>query len=426
MSAHAPPAATPPAVWTCPYCPLLCDDLRPAPGPNGSAPDIAAAECALAHERLSRVHAGRSTHPRVHGQPASLDAALAAAAAVLRASRQPLFAGLGSDVAGARALVPLALATGAICDASGSVALSQALRAQQDRGGYTCTLAEVHARAELIVFVGSWAPDRAPRLLQRFSAGRDAPPLLMSLGASPGLAPGLPILDVPLQGDLPATLATLTALVAGRAVRDPAPALQSLAQQLLGSRYAVLVWEPAQLGPHAALAIERLQQIVGLLNRKTRAAGFPVGGADGAASSNQVFTWMTGLPLRSRLGPAGPTHDPQTLGSAGLLADDSVDALLWVSAFGGMPPPATPVPRIVLAPAFIGDELGDESRTIFIPVATPGVGHAGHLFRTDGVVLLPVHACMDQALPSVAEVAARLNASVSDAPQGAHNQGVAA
>ena len=30
------------------------------------------------------------------------------------------------------------------------------------------------------------------------------------------------------------------------------------------------------------------------------------------------------------------------------------------------------------------------ARGVFIPVATPGIGVAGHLFRTDGVVALPL------------------------------------
>jgi formylmethanofuran dehydrogenase subunit B len=421
MSVHPSPEPSASPVWTCPYCPLLCDDLHP-----GAGAGIAAADCAIAHQRLAQVLAPADATPRVHGQPATLDQALAAAAEVLSASRQPLFAGLGTDVAGARALVPLALATGAICDAAGGAALAQALRAQQDRGGFTATLAELHERAEHIVFVGSWAPERAPRLLQRIAAGRTPAPTLLSLGATPGYSGGLPVAELPLQGDLLQTLASLAALLSGRTLRQPAPGLGALAQQLKDSRYAVLVWEPAQLGPHAALAIERLQQIVGLLNRKTRAAGFPVGGAEGASTANQVFAWMTGLPLRTRLGATGFSHDPQTLDTTKLLASGSVDALLWVCAFGGAAPPEAALPRIVLAPAFMGNRLGDESRTIFIPVATPGVGHGGHLFRTDGVVLLPLHACAAQALPSVAEVVRRLAALSTGGLHSLHGEGVAA
>jgi len=43
--------------------------------------------------------------------------------------------------------------------------------------------------------------------------------------------------------------------------------------------------------------------------------------------------------------------------------------------------------------------------TVFIPVATPGIGSAGHLFRTDGTVLMPLSAVYRDRLPTVADVA---------------------
>ena len=45
---------------------------------------------------------------------------------------------------------------------------------------------------------------------------------------------------------------------------------------------------------------------------------------------------------------------------------------------------------------------------MFIPVSTPGVGSAGHLFRTDGVVVVPLVAVQADGLPTVAQVAAEL------------------
>ena len=101
----------------------------------------------------------------------SLDAALAAAAALLKASRQPLIAGLGSDVAGTRALYPLACATGAVWDSAGGDALVQGLRALQDRGQFTTTLAEVRTRADLIVFIGGLPTAVAPLIGTRLGIG---------------------------------------------------------------------------------------------------------------------------------------------------------------------------------------------------------------------------------------------------------------
>jgi formylmethanofuran dehydrogenase subunit B len=52
---------------------------------------------------------------------------------------------------------------------------------------------------------------------------------------------------------------------------------------------------------------------------------------------------------------------------------------------------------------------------VFIPVSTPGIGSAGHLFRTDGSVLMPLRALRDDGLPTVAEVLRRLTQALPGA-----------
>lgn len=388
----------PSPVWTCPFCPLLCDD-RPA----------SATGCALAEAGLQACRwpvGAACPAARIDGQPATLEAALAAAAQRLARSRQPLIGGWGTDVAGARALTTLAEATGAFCDAAAGEALSQTLRVQQDRGGYTTTLAEVREHADLIVMVGSGVLTRAPRLLERVLDGRATPPQIVHLDA---------------PGELPDTLVRLHLLVAGKtpaaAEALASPALATLAAQLKAARYAVLVWEPAQLGAHAALCIERLMQLLQRLNQTTRAAGLPIGGADGAMTAQYVHAWRTGLPLRSRHGPRGLEHDPLRFGAPRLLADGAVDLLLWVASFPGQVaggvPAAAGLPRIVLGLPALAAQLGDARNTVFIPVATPGVHADGHLFRVDGAVLMPLHALQDDGLPGVAAVVDTLTQSLA-------------
>ena len=63
------------------------------------------------------------------------------------------------------------------------------------------------------------------------------------------------------------------------------------------------------------------------------------------------------------------------------------------------------MPRIVLGHPSLGAATRDG---IFIPVATPGIDSAGHLFRTDGVVLMPLSAVRAESLPSVANIVTRL------------------
>ena len=55
---------------------------------------------------------------------------------------------------------------------------------------------------------------------------------------------------------------------------------------------------------------------------------------------------------------------------------------------------------------------------VFIPVSTPGIGSGGHLFRTDGSVLLPLRPLYDDGLPGVGEVVNRLTQAVRASRQG--------
>jgi formylmethanofuran dehydrogenase subunit B len=227
---------------------------------------------------------------------------------------------------------------------------------------------------------------------------------------------------LPLHGDLFDTVALLAALVAGRLAADDGrvPAeLAALAERLRAARYAVLVYETGRLPAQGALIVEGIQRIVATLNRGTRAASLALGGDDGAGTVNQVFAWLSGLPLRSRAGPSGLEHEPLCFDAKRLLADGAVDLLLWVSSFGPQPgppaPPAPDLPCIVLGHPRMQvsqDAQANSPGRVFIPVSTPGIGSGGHLFRTDGSVLLPLRRLYDDGLPSVAEVVRRLTQAV--------------
>ena len=422
--------------WTCPFCPLACDHLGVGVGAGALALELQGGTCDRASRALAQFAALPSeAAAQIDGQPCDLATAAAAVARLLGASRQPLFGGLGTDVAGARALYPLACATGAICDAGAGEALMHGLRALQDRGQFTTTLAEVRTRADLIVFVGGLPTDLAPLIGPRCGIGDPQVPLrqVVVLGPAPGdeatlstwAGPsgvgGVDLQAVPLHGDLFDTLAMLSALVAERAPPAAPETLHALAERLRAARYAVLVGAPGRLPAQGALIVEAVHQVVGSLNRSTRAAALWIGGGNGAATVNQVFAWLSGLPLRSRAGPSGLEHEPLLFDTARLLADGAVDALLWVASFDAQAePPPNRLPMVVLGhPALAAASLRSGVPTVFIPVATPGIGSAGHLFRTDGTVLMPLDAVYRDRLPSVADVVGQIMSALRAVREGA-------
>ncbi|MCX8003536.1 MAG: formylmethanofuran dehydrogenase [Burkholderiaceae bacterium] len=344
--------------------------------------------------------------PTVQGAPEALEDAYAAAARVLAEARQPLFAGLATDIAGARALYALANDCHAILDHAGFDGMLPQLRTLQDRGLLLTTLAELRARADLVVFAGTRPSERYPEFLPRWVAGPPARELVF-LGTDVDAAalslPHVRCRALPWHGDAYATLALANALVAGHRVPAPAP-LAGLAAALQAARYAVIVWEPAVLpGPQPALLVESINALLKTLNQRTRAGGLALAGDDGAATVNQTVTWLSGLPLRSGVLARGLVHEPHRFGTASLLAQGAVDALLWVAGFLPVPPPpADGVPTVLLGhPA-----LASAPAQVFVPVATAGIGADGHLFRLDGAVVQRLRAVRDEGLPGVAQAVA--------------------
>jgi formylmethanofuran dehydrogenase subunit B len=401
----------------CPFCALACDDLEIEA--TGSSLRVVANGCPISEPAFA-APAGPGT-PQVAGMPADLATAVTHAAELLKASRLPLLAGLGTDTAGARAALALAEATGGVLDHAGGAGLFANIRTLQDAGWVTATLAEARNRPDLIVFVGTDAAI-TPRLLQRLlGAGprlaQPVPPALVALG--PKAPPGHAVEHLACSEEaLPLALAALEAGINGRSVTlSSAPGLSlatlaTLAERLRRSAYSLIIWTAAELpGPHADLLVGRLASILRTLNATTRSVGLPLAGPDNVIGVNQVCAWQTGVPLRTSLASGAPDHDPWRYATEALLQDGSADCLLWLTSFRGIEPPGD-LPSIVL-----GRAGWQPSRDVdvLIPVGTPGLDHAGSVYRTDSVVSLPVQCLRDIGLPPAAAVLDAIRARLASA-----------
>jgi formylmethanofuran dehydrogenase subunit B len=429
LSPSATPAAALTRDWVCPFCPLLCDDLVAASHDDGTLA-VPNTECSRLAQALGQYGATDAQCACVvDGHEVDLDAALARAAQLLTNARRPLFGGLATDVAGTRALYPLAAACGAILDHLHGDALTPATLALQDRGSFFTTLSEVRSRADLLVFFGCQPSRRYPRFFTRVLAGTELARELVFVGceADPAVAGFAQTrIDTLLPDADPFdTLALWSALVEGRDA-GAASELASLHARIASARYTVVVYEPAALpAPHAALLIEALNRIVKAVNRTTRAACLALGGDDGALTVNQTVTWLSGLPLRTRVsmparaaGTAPLDHDPYRYRTERLLAAGEVDALMWIASFAPHAWPASldpALPLIVLGhPALADAARARGANTVFVPAATPGIDSGGHLFRVDGSVVMPLSAARGGALETVASIAARLHGQFSE------------
>ena len=401
----------------CPFCALACDDL--AVEAQGVQLRIVERGCPRSTEAFARP-LGSST-PALSGHPASLDEAIRRAADLLAASRLPLLAGLGTDTDGVRAVLRLAERTGGVVDHAGAPGLFANVLAMQSGGWITATLAEVRNRMDLLLLVGTDAAGLMPRFFERCVWPRQAlleealarrqivylgdADRLEAATAPDGRSPEVITCPRDALGEVAGTLRALLAEQRLQAKEVGGIAIQrlaALAERLKSARYAVIAWAAGELpGRHTDLLVGRIAELIRALNATTRCLGLPLAGADNVIGANQVCGWQSGVPLRTSFATGEPDYDPHRHATSRLLELGEADLLVWISSFRDLPPPEADAPTILLGPP---GESPAKPPEVLIPVGTPGLDHAGSIYRTDGVVALPLRRLRDAGLPSVAEV----------------------
>lgn len=366
------------------------------------------------------------TQARVNGKEVDFATAVSTATGIIRNSLQPVIAGMATDVSGARAAMALADKARAVVDHVASAATFRNLLVLQDTGWMNTTLAEVKNRVDLLVVIGSDIEARFPRFFERCVwnemslfeqdiAAREVVFLGKAPSGDASTSPAGKQAEIMTceQADLPEVTAVLRALVAGKHIQattvggiDVAD-LAALAARLKAAKYGVVTWAAAELDfPYAEATVQTVCEMIKDLNVDTRCTGLPLGGIGGETSANQVSAWQSGFPMRTSFGQGFPDYDPALYDTARMLAEGEADVLVWVSSFDiDVTPPATTVTTVVVGRS--GMQF-DVEPAVFIPVGTPGIDHAGQVFRTDGVVALPVQKLRDSGLPSVSQVLAAI------------------
>ena len=360
----------------------------------------------------------------IAGRPAALDAAIVEAAKLVAASRQPVIAGLGTDVAGARAAIALAECSGAVVDHMNSACLLRNLDVACSSGVMLTTPTEAHVRADTLLLVGpgldtAWpelpqrlfrgmgrakAPDAAERRIFWLCPGRDAAKrasgetMAEIIGKEPR--------------DLPPLLATLRARVAGRPTGGASISLKRLEEisnALKAARFGVAVWSSAALD---ALTVEMLCGLVSDLNASTRFSGLPLSPADNARGVMQACGWTTGFPMRTGFGRGFPEHDPWRFDSRRLVDGGEVDCVIWISAYSADPPGWREEPPTIALTA-PGAAFRAAPR-VHIEVGRPGIDHAAvqHLVMADALVAVAAKQPSDRI--SVADAISRMASALPE------------
>jgi formylmethanofuran dehydrogenase subunit B len=358
-------------------------------------------------------------HAWIDGAPAELSVAAAAAARLLDASRQPLIAGLGADVAGARAAAALAQRLGAVVDHMHGEALLRDLDVMREAGIMLMAPSEARVRADTVLLVGPGVGETESELTRYVLGAPGAGGVTgrrifwLCPGADPGPANKIAVIGRGVR-ELPALLAALRARVNGRPAgngRVSIQVLDGLAASLKAAKFGVAVWSALRLD---TLTIEMLCGLVDDLNAATRFSGVPVPPGDNAAGVAQVCGWTMGFPVRTGYGRSDPEHDPWQYRAARLVDSGEADCVLWISAWQAAAPEwKSDPPTIALAPA---DAKFAKAPRVHIAVGTPGRDHDGVAHDAMLASLAALTAISPSDALSVADAIGSIAAHLSTGP----------
>lgn len=330
----------------------------------------------------------------IGGAQATLDEAVAAAAALLGAARAPVVAGLAADVAGVQAAYRLAESLGGSLDPAGADGLYADLGALAAGGAVTTTPRETIARADLVLAVGAQA---ASALFQEASGTRPA------IGAAAGQERR--VLRLAEGGGRLAIEGSLGELRAALAGRMPAgEAVAPVAEALRATRFGVALYDPAELGE---LAVGMLHGLAADLCATTRFFALSLAGEPDARLVGQVSAWQAGQAPRLGFGRGRAEHDAWRFDAARQIEAGEADGALWLACAPSAPPPWAAPPPLV---ALVGQASGAEGQVV-IRVAEPGVDADGVLIDA-ATGQLAYRPGAGAAVPAAATVLAAIRAGI--------------
>lgn len=337
---------------------------------------------------------------RVDGREAEPDAALDAAAGLLRGARGRAFVFLGDDLTCAAQGAALGIADRlrAVADGVVSETAAEGILAAQRRGRAGATLGELRNRADLVVY---WAVDpdlRYPRYRERYSGHPSALHLhhhdRTVISVSVGRDAGPPVADLRLdlrpEQEVPA-LAELRARLLGRTLGEaagPGSELARVAERITHARYVAIVADAETASPERSPdRTEALITLTQALNGPTRAALSTLRGGGNRTGAEAVMTWQTGYPFAVDFSRGYPRYHPDARGAA-LLQRRPFAAALVAGAAASVPQPLraalAAVPTVVVGPR--ASEAPFPAR-VAVDTGVAGIHEAGLGYRMDDVPL---------------------------------------
>lgn len=365
---------------------------------------------------------------RVAGQAATVDAAIAAGAALLAgaAGRVLVVVAPGLTLEAQRHAIALADHLCATIDGATSAGAAEGILAAQRRGRTGATLGEVRHRADVLLYWGTDPSVRYPRFDERYgraSVGLQTPAgSRTSIGVTVGTdaAPAGTALAFTIAPEHElAALSLLRAAVRGAGGDAPPPldGMAALAARLVAARYVALVHdaEPGDARRDPARA-EALLALAMALNGPTRAALVSLRAGGNRNGFESVLTWQTGFPMAVDFAAGTPAYRPSSRG-LDAISPARFGAVLVAGDAGALEPGVrqalAAVPVVAIGPRA---SVALPGARVAVDTGTAGVHEAGTAYRMDDVPL-PVRAVVPHAVRAEGALAA-LRAGVLGAEGG--------
>lgn len=266
---------------------------------------------------------------RLAGSPASLEEALAEAAAALVAARGRCLVYLAPDLTSQAQRVALTIADllQATVDSATSATAAAGLVAAQRRGRAGATLGEIRNRGDVLLFWGVDPSVRYPRFSSRYAvepAGTHVPQgragrflISVSIGADKALEGADLTVELAPEEEI-AALSLMRASVLGRTIpesSDRVARVVGITARLVRARYAVLVHDAeATAERRNPLRVEALIALTQSLNGPTRAALSSLRSGGNRPGAEAVLTWQTGYPFAVDYSRGYPRYAPAERG----------------------------------------------------------------------------------------------------------------
>ncbi|NHV97164.1 MAG: formylmethanofuran dehydrogenase subunit B [Thaumarchaeota archaeon] len=392
----------------CPGCGSLCDDNDVYVEDNKIVK--VRTDCAISSSKFLNYNKERNTTPlvRVNGQlkPTTLDDAIERVARMLVEAEYPLLYGWSLTSCEAQKKgVELAEEVGGVIDNTTTVCHGPSILGVQDFGEPTCSLGEVRARADLIIYWGCNPSSAHTRHMKRYSSlskGRFRLPeqrkvVVVDVRRTPTARNANIFVQVKPNQDYE-LMAALKMMLQNEEIEEqevagvPVEQIEELAELMRSCEFGVLFFGLGlTMSEGKERNIDGALTLVRELNRWTKFAIMPMRGHYNVTGANKVFTWQTGYPYAVDFSRGYPRYEPGDTTAVDVLSRGYNDATLVVASDPVANLPKDAVRHLCSKPLAVIDphiSLTAYMADVVIPSAFIGIEEGGTAYRMDGVGLI--------------------------------------